>query len=74
MRFDELIPANVIGHMVPLNIADNKPAEMRHCTRCDAHLSRYNPKAQCSPCLTKEREVVADSLNAIFDETLTTNG
>lgn len=73
MRFDEIIPANMMGSMVPFDFVDNKPAEVRHCTRCDARLSRYNPEAQCSPCLTKEREVVADSLNAIFDETLTKN-
>jgi bacterioferritin-associated ferredoxin len=68
MRFDELIPANVMGHMVPFDMADNKPAEVRHCTRCDARLSRYNPESQCSPCREKERDVIVDSLNAIFTD------
>jgi hypothetical protein len=71
MRFDEIIPAKSMGDMVPSDFVDDKPAEVRHCTRCDARLSRYNPEAQCSPCLTKERDVIADSLNAIFDEALT---
>jgi len=72
MRFDEIIPANGMGDMVPFGFVDDKPAEVRHCTRCNARLSRYNSEAQCSPCLTKEKDVIADSLNAIFSEALTT--
>lgn len=72
MRFDEIIPANMMGNMVPFDFVDNKPTEERHCTRCDARLSRYNPEAQCSPCLTKERDVIAESLNEVFGEALTT--
>lgn len=68
MRFDEVIPANIMGHMVPFDIPDNTPAEARHCTRCDARLSRYNPEAQCSPCRSKERDIITDSLNAIFTD------
>jgi len=66
MRFDEIIPAKSMGDMVPFDFVDDKTAEVRHCTRCDARLSRYNPEAQCSPCIAKERDVVADSLNNIF--------
>jgi hypothetical protein len=66
MNFDEIIPANNMGDMVPF---DKKPEiiEVRYCAACEARLSRYNPEKRCSPCRDKERDIVIDNLNAIFD-------
>ena len=66
MRFDEIIPANNMGDMVPFD-STIEPAEARYCVTCNTRLSRYNPETRCSPCRSKERDIVIDSLNAIFD-------
>jgi|APGre2960657468_1045069.scaffolds.fasta_scaffold472352_1 hypothetical protein len=66
MNFDEIIPAYNIGDMVPVS-KKQEAVEVRHCPSCDSRLSRYNPETRCSPCREKERDIIIDSLNAIFD-------
>lgn len=66
MKFDEIIPAYNMGDMVPFTVT-SEAAEVRHCSCCNARLSRYNPEGRCSPCKNKERDIITESLSEIFN-------
>lgn len=68
MSFDEVIRCSVIGDMIDNETLTNSPERNdKSCYTCGCKLSIYNSSDRCFPCREKEKYIILDSINKIFE-------
>lgn len=68
MSFDEAIRCSVIGDMIDNETLTIYPSKSQiSCYACGCKLSIYNSSNRCFPCREKEKHIILDSINEIFE-------